>query len=80
MKIVVLLSKRISLKLSKRPGYVKQSLIQPTMTMLCREPQKQQTFSNLRNLFTFFQLWNNYIRQSHQNVKITRNLHAIYIF
>ena len=26
---------------SKRPGYMKQSLIQPAMMMLCREPQKQ---------------------------------------
>ena len=26
---------------SKRPGYMKLSLIQPTMMMLCREPQKQ---------------------------------------
>ena len=26
---------------SKRPGYVEQSLIQPTMMMQCREPQKQ---------------------------------------
>ena len=26
---------------SKRPGYMKQSLIQPTMMVLSREPQKQ---------------------------------------
>ena len=26
---------------NKRPGYMKQNLIQPTMMMLCREPQKQ---------------------------------------
>ena len=26
---------------SKRPGYMEGSLIQPTMMMLCREPQKQ---------------------------------------
>ena len=26
---------------SKRPGYMKQTLIQPTMMMLCRETQKQ---------------------------------------
>ena len=29
---------------------MKQSLIQPTMMMLCREPQKQYTFYHLRNL------------------------------
>ena len=26
---------------SKRPSHMKQSLTQPTMIMLCREPQKQ---------------------------------------
>ena len=39
---------------SKRPGYMKQSLIQPTMMMLCREPQKQYTFYHLKNLFIQF--------------------------
>ena len=39
---------------SKRPGYMKQSLIQPKMMMLCREAQKQQTFYHLRNLFINF--------------------------
>ena len=66
---------------SKRPGYMKQSLIQPTMIMLCCEPQKQLTFYHLRNLFIhFFQLCNNYIRQGQQNMKMTMNLHSNYIF
>ena len=60
---------------------MKQSLIQPTMMMLCREPQKQYTFYHLRNLFIhFFQLWNNCIRHGHRNVKMTMNLYAIYNF
>ena len=33
---------------------MKQSLIQPTMIMLNREPQKQLTFYQLRNLFIHF--------------------------
>ena len=39
---------------SKGPCYMKQSLMQPTMMMPCREPQKQQTFYQLRNLFIPF--------------------------
>ena len=31
-------------------------------------------------LFIFFQFWDNYTRQDHQNVKMTINLHSIYIF
>ena len=52
---------------------MKQSFIQPTMKMLCREPQKPLTFYYfLTNLFIlFFQLWTNYIRQGHQKVKMT---------
>ena len=65
---------------SKRPGYIKESLIQPTM-MLCRELQKTVNVLPFEKYIysLFFQLWNNYIRQSHQNVKMAMNLNTIFI-
>ena len=40
---------------SKRPGYMKQSLIQPTAMMLCREPHK--TVNVFVFVFVFFNLF-----------------------
>ena len=60
---------------------MKQSLIQPTVMMLCREPHKTVIVLPFEKLFVnfFFQLRNNFIRQGYQNVKMTMNEFTCYL-